>query len=310
VFIAVATHARGRVVSGILFALAAAFCYNLGLALQKKHAQDLPKVTGLSWVTVRTFLNEPGWLAGNGLALLGWICEFVALLRAPIGLVQPTMAAGVGFLAYLSVRWFRERLHVREWCGVAACSAGILLLALSVDPRRELLGRRLDGVALVGALGAVVFLSSVSCFMAKRASVHVEVGLGCAAGLLYSGTGLLTKALGITLFDRGEILVSLGVLAALLAISFSSLGILQAAYQRGRAIVVITLMGVLADFIPVILSLFVFHETWPRAGRGIIRLVAFAIIISGFLLLARPAARIEEIHPQPADLAQRAQKTA
>ena len=45
-------HGRGRLVSGIVLALGAAFCYNLGLAVQKREALTLPKVDGFSWSTI------------------------------------------------------------------------------------------------------------------------------------------------------------------------------------------------------------------------------------------------------------------
>lgn len=284
---------RGRLVSGILLALGAALFYNLGLAIQKRNAQSLPKVSGFSWATVKAFVTSVGWLGGNGLTLVGWICQFFALLRAPIGLVQPTMAAGVGFLAFIAVRWFHEKLRAWEWAGVAACSAGILLLALSVDPRRELAARRMDAPALILSIGLLVFIAAAGLLVSRRTS-RVEVLLGCAAGVLYAGTGLLTKALGIALFDDKNLLVALVTLVVMLGLALTALWVLQAAYQQGRAIVVITLMGVLADFVPVLVSRFVFHEEWPRAGRGVIRLVAFAVIVTGFGLLARPAAVIEE----------------
>jgi drug/metabolite transporter (DMT)-like permease len=277
---------------GIALALSASFCFNVGLALQKRAALSLPRVRGWSPATVVAFVRNRAWLAANATIAAGWILQFLALRIAPIGVVMPAVAAGVVFQAWLAVRWFGERLGASESCGIAACAVGVVLIGMSIDSSLEIASSSID-LQRTGLVVVVLGASSAFAIGAARFdSRWSESGLAIAAGLLYAGTGLLTKVLGIFAARDGAALeVALTVLV-MLALGGAAIFVLQAAQQRGRALVVVPVMGVLADFLPALLGPLVFGEVWPRGRFAWLRLAALLTILIGMFLLARTASRL------------------
>jgi uncharacterized membrane protein len=274
-------------VGAIVLALIASVCFNMGLAIQKRAALTLPHFKWPLMDALRSFVVHRGWLAGNLLVALGWCLQFVAFLFAPVGVVLPAVAAGVGLQAWLAQRWFNEKLHPSEWAGVAACSLGVLLVALSVDPHHDASSRFMHGGVLTCSVGALAALAALALWLARHGRWR-EGALATAAGLLYATTGLLTKALSITSFHDRSPGLSLGLVVLLAGISVAALLVAQAAYQRGRSMVVVPVMGALADFVPVALSPSVFSEGWPHGYHSLVRIFGFAFILCGLWLLARP----------------------
>lgn len=285
---------RSVLLLGMGLGLCASLCFNLGLALQKRAALDLPRLRSASIGALRGFLTSRGWLGAGALISSGWLLQFAALSFAPIGLVMPAVAAGVAFQALLAQRWFGERLTPPDLAGVAACSAGVVLMALSLDPRGELTGLDIDWARTLITAGSLAFLALVLAGVARGSGSWSGTGLGAAAGLLFAATGILTKALGIGALHEQSVPVSAATLALMLLLGGLALTLLQAAHQRGRAIVVIPLMGMLADFIPASMGALLFAEPWPAGWPRAVRLFAFAAIAVGILLLARPIARAHE----------------
>ncbi len=330
--------------------LSAATC-SVGVAVQKRAALTLPPAHGFSGATILAFLSHRVWLAGNVLTLAAWGLHGWALSLAPLTIVQPAMAIGVPVLTVLAVRWFHERLGRREWAGVAACSAGIAIEALSVRPGIDAAAVSTDWAGMAVVSGALLFASfqfrpgtahdpepssrarrtgqaphtdpepssraqrgdpsskkrahglphcvrndsrfmeSVAAKRASAGSTRAEVGRAVAAGSLYAIVALLTKALMLSLHD-GQMPLTVALVVALVVLSVVALGILQAAYQQGRAVVVMTITTVLADFSPVVLTMAVFHETWPGGAAGWWRALASALLVTGIFLLARSAAAV------------------
>jgi hypothetical protein len=282
--------ARAHLLFGLSLAITSMICYSLGVVVQKRRALALPAFSG---ATAKTFISDGGWLGGTALSLVGWLLELGAMQYAPMGLVKPAMAAGIGLLAFFAVRWLDERLRVREWAGVMACSVGLAFLAFSTDPQVEVAAHVSNGGVLLPALVVLIALASVALVVALRSSNAAELGFGCAVGLLYAGTGLLTKALGIALVDDRNYARAFLLLAVMVGMGAVSLFALQRAYQGGRAIVVVTVVGVLADFLPIVLGGPVFGEAWPHGAFGVARLIGIATMLLGLPTLARPMADLE-----------------
>ena len=110
----------------------------------------------------------------------------------------------------------------------------------------------------------------------------------------------MTKVLGIfAARDGARVELALTVFV-MLALGGAAIFVLQAAQQRGRALVVVPLMGVLADFLPALLGPTVFGESWPRGRFAALRLCALGAILLGMFLLARTASRLHA-EGEPAD---------
>jgi drug/metabolite transporter (DMT)-like permease len=282
----------GALFSGVVLALIASLCFNVGLALQKRAALSLPRVRGFSPATALAFARNRAWLLANATIGAGWILQFLALRLAPIGVVMPAVAAGVVFQAWLAVRWFGERLGVSESCGIAACAVGIVLIGMSIDPNLEAASSSLDSVTTTIVVVVLAAASALALAAARVDARLSESGLAISAGLLYAGTGLLTKVLGIYAARDGARLDLALTVLVMLALGGAAIFVLQAAQQRGRALVVVPVMGVLADFLPALLGPVVFGESWPHGRFAWLRLGALMAILLGMFLLARTASRL------------------
>ena len=83
------------IVLGIVAAVGASTLYSLGIALQAVDAKEAPREEYLRLALGRYLLGRTRWLAGTALSILGWPLQVVALLLAPLVVVQPALATGL-----------------------------------------------------------------------------------------------------------------------------------------------------------------------------------------------------------------------
>src|SRR6202453_2528570 len=95
-------------VLGIGAAVGASTLYSLGIALQAMDAKEAPRDEHLRLALAFSLIKRTRWLLGTGLSILGWPLQLVALLLAPLVLVQPALAAGLVVLMFLAQRMLGE----------------------------------------------------------------------------------------------------------------------------------------------------------------------------------------------------------
>src|SRR5271166_5163588 len=122
-------------VLGIGAAVGASGLYSLGIALQAMDAKEAPHEEHLRLALARNLLGRARWLAGTGLSVLGWPLQVVALLLAPLVVVQPTLAAGLVVLMLFAERLLGEHAGRYEHLAMAAIVLGVLGIALAAPPR-------------------------------------------------------------------------------------------------------------------------------------------------------------------------------
>src|ERR1035438_7266667 len=84
-----------ELVLGILAAAGASTFYSLGIALQAMDAKQAPREEHLRLALAWSLVRRGRWLLGTGLSILGFPLQVVALLLAPLAVVQPALAAGL-----------------------------------------------------------------------------------------------------------------------------------------------------------------------------------------------------------------------
>src|ERR1700692_4893193 len=99
----------GELVLGIAAAVGASTFYSLGIALQAMDAREAPHEVHLRIALFTGLLRRARWLAGTGLSMLGWPLQVLALLLAPLVVVQPALAAGLLALMFVGERMLGER---------------------------------------------------------------------------------------------------------------------------------------------------------------------------------------------------------
>jgi drug/metabolite transporter (DMT)-like permease len=276
---------------GIALALLSTTAYNYGLIVEKQALVQLPAVQGGRVVSfVVSLVTSPRWLAGFTLMLFGLAFQVLALIFAPVTLVQPVIAAGVAVVLVLSRLVLRERLGRLQYVCVAVMALSVVLLALSAEGTPVQVGHQVSGVrlaiiAFVSVLFALGFAAS-----ALRASAHKHarpgsgVAFGIATGLLYGVAALAIKGVSGTLFNRHGIASTLVALLSspypyvMAACSAAGLLLFQTALQRCRISIVAPVSNVLGSVYFIVAGTWLFHERLPSDP------VRLALRIGGILV--------------------------
>ena len=96
-------------VLGIVAAVGASTLYSLGIALQAMDAKrGAPRGAPAPGAGLAACSGARAGCSGTGLSILGWPLQVVALLLAPLVVVQPALAAGLLVLLFLA------RAHARR----------------------------------------------------------------------------------------------------------------------------------------------------------------------------------------------------
>jgi drug/metabolite transporter (DMT)-like permease len=276
--------------TGIALAAVATGCYQVGIVLQKKGADRLPRLE----LRVRqgavygAFFRSRIWLGGLVFMLAGWALFLKAIANAPVSIVQPVLGLGLALLALFSVVFLRERLRSLEWVGVALMVGGIVLLGVSGSGDTThaaslgLVPLAVVSLAVVGALaGAVAFGRS-------GGTVPAPVVLGFAAGVLIGLAALYTKGLFLSLEAGMPWLAWLVFLPLTLAGNIGGLWVQQAGFQQGRALIVVAMNAVTNKIVAIVGGMVTLGELLPDDARlATARIVGFVVILAGTALLAR-----------------------
>ncbi|MCW3028535.1 MAG: hypothetical protein JWN81_1746, partial [Solirubrobacterales bacterium] len=123
-----------ELVLGILAAIGASTLYSLGIALQALDAREAPHEEHLRLALAWRLAQRARWLAGTGLSILGWPLQIVALMLAPLVVVQPALAAGLLVLMFLAERLLGEHAGRYEYIAVSAIVIGMVGAALTAPP--------------------------------------------------------------------------------------------------------------------------------------------------------------------------------
>src|ERR1035437_3225959 len=115
-----------NLILGIVAAMGAATLYSLGFAIQAMDAKMAPHEEHLRLALAWSLVRRGRWLLGTGISVLGWPLQIVAVLLAPLIIVQPTLAMGLLVLLFLSARLLGERAGRYEYLAMLAIIVGII----------------------------------------------------------------------------------------------------------------------------------------------------------------------------------------
>jgi hypothetical protein len=281
---------------GIVTAVAASVLYNASIALQALEARGIDHEHSLRPSLLGKLVRNRRWLGATALGLAGWPLEIVALLLAPLTVVQPCLASGLVLLLWLGAKRLGETPGAREWGAVAAIVAGVVGVALAA-PERTTDHAGTAAIALALGLVAIPIAAPYVLRTRFRDSPHsggVKVGSGGAiatlaivsAGCGYAWTAIASKLLTDEL-AAGALLVAIAWLATAAASEGLALLSEMSALQRRPATHVAPAMFAVQILVPVVLAPLIFGESWGDTPLGGVVLVAsIAVAVAGTTLLA------------------------
>ncbi len=267
---------------GILAAVGASVLYNTSIALQALEARDVPHEHSLRISLIGKLVRNPKWLGATALGLLGWPLEIVALLLAPLTVVQPCLVSGLIVLLWLVATTLGETPGRREFVAVGAIVLGVAGVAWAAPDRTT---DHAGTVAIAVALGLVAIPIALPYLLRRRGSA---IGLLAvlSAGCGYAWTAIASKLLTDEL-AAGTLLIAVVWLATALASEGLALLSEMSALQRRPATHVAPVMFAVQVLVPVILAPLIFEEKWSTTPLDGAALVAFmAVALAGTTLLA------------------------
>jgi drug/metabolite transporter (DMT)-like permease len=297
--------------AGVLFSLLAAITLNTGNLVQKHAVSALPEFSARrTGHLVRTLATSREWMAGFVLCLVGVGLQTMAFALAPIAVVQSIFNAGIVLLIVVSRLKLGERLHRREWIGLAIVISSLIALSASLTNSTHAVG--LSGSGLRVLLAAVPTLAVVVLVVFAIRSGRWTNGFlyGTAAGLLYGAAALGTKGASTLVVRHGVVASVPNILTSVypyVFLIFSVLGMLiyQTGLQRFRISVVGAMSDVVASAYLVAVGMVVFDESLPKdVTTLVLRLGGFAGILLGSVLVAAGGRKgsVEVMPPIKSDL--------
>ena len=264
----------------LVLALASTTLTNIAYLLEHDAAAALPTLSLRRPLhSAQALLTDRSWLLGFALEGAGFALYVVALALAPLSLVQSVAAGGIGILAFVSARMSHRQLGRTELAGVWISMLGLLALAVS------LLGGSGEGTGgttgeILLWLGATAAAAGVALLLGRRFGWS-GVAYGIAGGLLFSIGDISVKVA-----TQGGVRTAFAV-GVVIGYSLGTF-FLQLGYQKSRALTVAGIATLLTNALPIAAGSVVLGEPVPSGALGALRILAFAAVTAGAILLARP----------------------
>lgn len=280
----------------IVCAIAGALTLNYAIYLQKVAVASLPEIEfKFSWPVIRAFITNKPWLLAQSVNVTGFILYSIALAFAPVSIVEPIIASGVVLLAYLAIRHLGEAPRRIDYVAMGMSVLGVIFIGISLlegIPKDVLK----HGWEIAAFAGAIIGLAVVVPLVMRGTRARLSVGLGISVGLLFGMAAVFQRLVMMYLVNLDTHWdMFLIYLVACILTYIPAFILLQAALQKGMAIIVAPVYNGLMEFVPILVGMIALNEALPASNvLKIIRLLAFVLIITGTVILSQRAEADEE----------------
>jgi len=275
---------------GVAAAVVAGCLYNLAVVVQKSQAEVVPQ-TGVA--ILGPLMARPLWLLGVAIQVAGLGFHGFALTEAPVTVVQPIIASGIGFLVLFAALILRERPSAREIVGMLLSVSGVSLLALQIQGPVSLVPLDADDFAYA-IVSAAALAGALWWFgrTGRVASTGVGAALvGGAAGVGQGMSDAMNRLAGAWFAPHGwtpPTWIMCSALVFLFGFGFQGFIAAQNAFQRYRANTVVPCMITAQLFVPVAMAIVLFGQPGPRDGADAgVWALALSLTLAGIAVLSR-----------------------
>ncbi|MFL5826527.1 MAG: hypothetical protein ACJ76V_08390 [Thermoleophilaceae bacterium] len=280
-------------VLGLFAAVAASVALNVSYLIQRAGSAGAPAISPLQPVaTARALLGSPVWLGGFALGSAGTAMQVLALVLAPISLVQGFVAGGLALAVPVGRRVLGEMLRPAELAAVGIMVVGLACISLAGTGGHE--ATSTATAATYTLLSAAAAIALVLLPGGRRTGER----LGLAGGLFYGAAMVAVKALAHAGHGDALAVVASPWLEAALVLGAAGFFAFQRGLQVGPAIPVAALMMAGTNVVAVLAGFVVFGD--PLGATPLleaVRVAGFAAVGAATWLLApaqvqvaRPAA--------------------
>lgn len=285
---------------GIVLALLCAFLSNLSFLFKHRGAVEAPRVDIRHPIASAVGLFRSRWfLIGWFVAAGAWVFHVLALMLAPLSVVQVVLASGLMLLAVMADRLFGFSLGRRQWIGMFAMAVGLGLITVT-QPAMNGSHSTYSVAAMVAFEGLLLGIGALLVAGPRLVGVSRKnqgLALGAAAGVLFGVSGVAVKALtGALAVDGPMGVVTSPWLPLAAAVSVTAFYAAARALQDGEAVPVIAITGAASNIVGIAGGIAVFGDPVPGNTAGVlIQGAGFLLVVIAAALTPAPvrAARIE-----------------
>lgn len=263
----------------LLAAIGSALCYGVASVLQAIGARRIARGGAVDPRLLVRVLGQGPFVAGIGLDLLGFACQFYALRSLPLFLVQAALAANLAVTAVVAIPVLGVHLGQVQWLAVGAVCGGLVLLAVAAGEESG----SAPGTGFTVGLLVVALLLGLLGLVARWLPERVRGAfLGGVAGLSFAVMALAVR--GMTDLHPVALLGNPAtyalVVAGVAGFLFFASGLQQAGVTVVTAAVVV---GETA--IPAVIGLLALGDH-TRPGLAPLAVLGFLLAVSGAVGLA------------------------
>ncbi len=288
-----------KTVIGVLIAIVAYSMLNIGMALQKKGADKLPKIEKTSGLqNFKNFLTNRTWLLGWVLSTANWYVFLVALIFAPVSLLCPMMGAGLVVLVFFARFYLKESVTRTEIVGIAVIALGTVLLSLT--PAKAAVAAELASMhRYYGSADSLLFtVFSLGCVGAAMAYTVLRkfqfadliCGISCGVLMGLAATyskGFASGFAGSSFIGTLTNIPWYGYTVVVILGNMGGLVVQQMGFQHGKAVIVTPLSAVFNLMFGVLGGVFTFGEWESLSVPAIVlKIAALAAIMAGVAILS------------------------
>lgn len=284
----------------ILCAIVGALTLNWAIYLQKKAVLALPDVEfKFSWDTIRAFITNKPWLLAQSVNITGFVLYSIALALAPVSIVEPIIASGVVLLAYLAIKHLGEKPRRIDYVamGMSVFGVGLIGVSLAEGLPKDVLTH---GWEIPVFAAVIIGLAILFPLIMRGSKARLSVGLGISVGLFFGMAAVFQRLLMMYLVNfKTHWELFLVFLVACICTYIPAFVLLQAALQKGMAIVVAPIYNGLMEFVPIVVGTLALNEAFPASNiLKVARILAFVLILTGTVILSQRA-EADEIEAFP-----------
>lgn len=267
-------------------ALLSAICLALGAHFQHGAVTKQDRSSRFNLRHLVDLASHPSWLRGSGFLVGGTILNIVALIMAPVMVVQPMGAISLIVAVLIGMTVRKLKFKRRVLFAVLGCTVGVGLfvtLAAFNATSPALYGSRARYVTIVTLSLVVIF--GIVATVGRRAGHLIRI---LAAGMLFGCVAASVHLVGQQYFDDGLASVNWEAFIGIVAASLLGTWFVQSAYASGPPELVIAGLTVIDPIVAVLVGAVVLKEgaTLPPLVLSLMGVCAAAAVF-GVVVLSR-----------------------
>ncbi len=290
----------------LLWAIIAQLCATslnfIGMTIQKKAANELPKIgleAGLL-KSVKNFLLNKEWIIGYGLNGVSVLLNSLALALAAISIIQPLFGFGLIVLVVFSHFYLKEKITQIDIIGVLIGITGLIVIGLTaVQPDQllytDLLIKFFDLRGII-FLGVSLCLAIILYLTSEKITKNVSVILLTVSSAIWTATSFLFyKAIATAVRDLGFVSAFFGegwlytwsFIGLIALVSSIGLVMLNIAYQNGQCVIVVPIWSSLQVVLPILAGIIIFEEWLNFSAKTIIwQTIGIVVMLVSLVILS------------------------